>query len=153
MAKEKVSFEQVSEMCRLLSNRVKRDHYHPDLIIGVSRGGWIPARLVSDYLKVNRLASVGLSSYEKDKKKGRPKLVERLGVRIRRLEVLVVEDIVDTGDSLEVLDAYLKRLGPKEVRYVALHCKPWAKTLPDYFYRKTSAWKVYPWEKKEFPMP
>jgi len=124
---------------------VKKDKFKPDIIIGVSRGGWVPARFLSDYLDIGIMASVGVKSYAHTEKKGKPVIVEKLGADITGLKVLVVDEVVDSGETLEVLKEYFASLKPKQVKYASLHYKPWAKLKPDYYAAESKDWIVYPW--------
>jgi hypoxanthine phosphoribosyltransferase len=148
MDKYFVSFEEMASLCKDLAEQVKKDKFKPDVIIGVSRGGWIPARLISEHLGVEILASISVKSYDGCKKQCQPYLFEELGLKIKGLEVLVVDEVVDSGESLEVAKEYLDSLSPSKVKFAALHCKPWAKFKPDYFAKQTEDWIVYPWENK-----
>jgi len=48
MDKHYVSFEELVALCKALAEKVKKSKFRPDIIIGISRGGWIPARFLSD---------------------------------------------------------------------------------------------------------
>jgi len=95
------------------------------------------------------IASVGVRSYTKTEKKGKPYIVEELGANITGLNVLVVDEVVDTGESMEVVKKYLSVFKPKSMKFAVLHIKPWAKAKPDHFVEETKAWIVYPWEEVE----
>ena len=149
MMKEYVSFEEFKSSCKSLAGQVKKDRFKPDFIIGIAKGGWVPARFMGDYLGVDCVASIGCSSYHGQSKTKKPEITEKLGLDIKGLEVLVVDDIADSGESLEAAKQYLLALNPKKLKFATLHYKQHSKFKPDYYAEETSAWIVYPWEMAE----
>ncbi|HJX06347.1 MAG TPA: phosphoribosyltransferase family protein, partial [Candidatus Nanoarchaeia archaeon] len=99
----------------------------------------------SDYLDIGIMASVGAKSYANTEKKGKPVIVEKLGVDITGLRALVVDEVVDSGETLAVLKEYFSSFKPKELKYATLHYKPWSKHKPDYYAAESKDWIVYPW--------
>ncbi|HXZ98385.1 MAG TPA: hypothetical protein VED24_03360, partial [Candidatus Acidoferrum sp.] len=57
------SWDQVYDMLLELAKRVRDSGFRPDLIIGVSRGGWAPARVLSDLLENAYTASIRIEFY------------------------------------------------------------------------------------------
>ncbi|RLG97889.1 phosphoribosyltransferase, partial [Candidatus Bathyarchaeota archaeon] len=52
------SWDEIYDMLLRLAERIRGDRFHPDVIVGVSRGGWPPARVMSDLLGNPELANV-----------------------------------------------------------------------------------------------
>ena len=46
-----------------LSDMIQKSHFEPDIIVGISRGGWIPARILSDLLQNPKLANIATEFY------------------------------------------------------------------------------------------
>ena len=67
--------------------------------------------------------------------------VERVSGR-----VLVVDDVADTGTSLEFVVRRLKGKGAREIRTATIAYKPRSRVKPDYFVYETDKWVVFPWE-------
>ncbi|MCX6778267.1 MAG: phosphoribosyltransferase [Candidatus Micrarchaeota archaeon] len=145
------SWNKIDEMCKKLAREIRSSGFEPDFIVGVSRGGWVPARLLSDYLENPRLANIGIVFYKSaGKTMGKPKLTQRLDCSPKGKKVLIVDDVSDTGGSLMLVRKMIKERGAKDVRIATLHYKPHSKLKPEYFIVRTSAWVVYPWERNEF---
>ena len=68
---------------------------------------------------------------------------------IRGRRILLVDDIVDTGETLRVAKAYLESKGPREVRAAAPYVKPKASLLPEYYVKVVDRWVVFPYEYRE----
>lgn len=133
-----------------LSQNIQKASFNPDIIVGVSRGGWTPARVLSDLLENPEIANIKAEFYvgvEKTKKE--PMITQSVSVDVESKRVLVVDDVSDTGRSLQVVKEYLLEKGAKELRIATLYSKPWSVTLPDFYQKTTSCWVIFPWERKE----
>jgi hypoxanthine phosphoribosyltransferase len=126
---------------------VKKSGFDPEVIVGVSRGGWIPARLMSDFLDKTDLASVGVRFYlEVSRSEKKPEINQEIQVDVAGKSVLVVDDVADTGESMLVLRKYLLDKKVSELRIATIYRKPWSRFTPDYYSRETVAWVIFPWE-------
>lgn len=60
---EAPTWDQIYFMLLGLADRIRKDRFEPDIIVGVSRGGWPPARVLSDLLSNPNLANVRAEFY------------------------------------------------------------------------------------------
>ncbi len=133
-----------------LSDRIDRDGYTPDMIVGIARGGWVVARLFSDLLDINDLASVKISFYKGiDDKQKKPIIVQPVSESPKGKNVLIVDDVADSGESLLLAKKHLLENGARSIRIATIHKKPWSKVVPDYYISCTESWILYPWELRE----
>ncbi len=124
--------------------------FRPQMIIGLSRGGLVPARIMSDMLDVREVGVLGVTFYKAmGKPVDFPKITQELTMDLAGKRVLIVDDVADTGRSLMVAKDYLQRKGAKEIKIATIHYKPNSVFKPDYFVATTTAWIVYPWERHE----
>jgi len=138
-----ISWEKVDEALQMLAERVSRD-FGPDFIVGVARGGLVPAVRLS-HLLGGEFRTIHVQYYKGRRPLARPKLISDAGPL--KGKVLVVDDVADTGESLKfVVDRLAKR--GAEVKVATIACKPCSKFKPDYFAFKTEKWIVFPWEVK-----
>ncbi|MEM3421551.1 MAG: phosphoribosyltransferase [Candidatus Hadarchaeum sp.] len=143
-------WEYIHELCVELAEQVKRSKYNPDLIVAVSRGGWIPGRLILDFLGGPDIATIKVEYYVGFyKTRDKPEITQPLAVNVKGKKILLVDDIADTGRSLKVALEYLREQGAKEVKTAALYFKPWSLVVPDFYARKTDAWVCFPHETYE----
>jgi hypoxanthine phosphoribosyltransferase len=137
------------------------DGYKPEVILGISRGGWIPARLLSDmfearYLLEGKITSSILATMQIKfytaiaETHTKPVISQDVGVDIYQKRILLIDDLADSGESLECALDYLKLKDPKEIRIATLLFKPWSKVKPDYYVEESSDWVVFPHEYYEF---
>lgn len=144
------SWEKIHTMLLHLAQRIRKSGFEPDVIVGVCRGGWLPARVLSDLLGNPQIASVKTEFYlGVAERKNKPRITQHVSVSVLGKKVLVVDDVIDTGQSLRLVKSHVRKLGATEVRVVTLYHKPWSKTTPDYYQKRTSKWIVFPWETRE----
>ncbi len=144
------SWSEIEELSLALAEEVSASGYKPDVIIGVLRGGVIPAKLVADYLGVRRLATLEVKLYQGIGEPGAtPVVTQSLVADVRGLRVLIVDDVADTGKTLSHVMSYVSHYGPVEARSATLYLKPWSIYKPDYYAEETDAWIIFPWDKVE----
>jgi len=144
------SWEQIYEMLVELADRIRRNSFKSDVIVGVSRGGWAPARVMSDLLENPELANVRAEFYlGVAETKGEPVITQPVSTSVKGKKVLVMDDVADTGKSLRLVKTHLLDNGAIDVKIATIYYKPWSVLTPDYYIKKTSLWVIFPWERKE----
>lgn len=132
------------------AERICRCGFKPDVIVGVSRGGWLPARVLSDLLENPILANVRAENYVGiGKARREPALTQGVSVDVAGKRVLVVDEVADSGGSLKLVKAHILAQGALEVKTAALYYKPQSVFKPDFYEKETECWVVFPWELKE----
>jgi hypoxanthine phosphoribosyltransferase len=144
------SWDQIYDMLIELAKRVKDSGFRPDLIVGVCRGGWAPARVMSDLLENANTASIRIEFYLAPGVTARkPVISQAIMVPVKGVNVLVVDDVSDTGESLKVAVEHLDVCGAKAIRTATLYYKPQSIFKPDFFIVQTEQWIIFPWERLE----
>ncbi len=144
------SWDQVYEILLNIADRIRESNFEPDVIVGVSRGGWIPARVISDLVENTQLGYVTARFYVGvAETKGKPEITQPVSVSVRKKKVLVVDDVADTGESLCLVRKHLEERNATEVKIATLYYKTWSVLIPDYYGKETSSWVVFPWDRKE----
>jgi hypoxanthine phosphoribosyltransferase len=145
-----LSWRDVYNLTLQLSERIVTSGFTPDIIVGIARGGWIPARILSDVLYATTLENIRIEYYSDVGVRGRePKITQPLSGSLEGKTILLVDEVADTGDSLYHAIEYVKNLGVEEQRSAVLHLKPTSRVVPDYYMVETTSWTVYPWENRE----
>ena len=142
-----------SEMYTLLlelGDMIAKSEFKPDFIVGISRGGWIPARILSDLLDIPKLANITVEFYVGiGETKREPVITQSVSLPVRGKKILIVDDLADTGESLKLVNLYLKENGASEIKIATVFYKPWSVIIPNYYPKETCKWIVFPWELKE----
>jgi hypoxanthine phosphoribosyltransferase len=138
-----------NRLARVLAHKVIKSGYEPDIILGIARGGLVPARMVCDLLLKNDLLSITTQHWgiATNLGKARIKFSIPKEADISGKKVLVVDDVADTGDSISIIMESLKERTPLEIRTAVLHYKTCSTSIPDYYGEKLEEWNwiIYPW--------
>lgn len=138
------------ELCVELADRIRESGFKPDLIIGVARGGWIPARLLSDFLENPNVASVKVEFYvDIGRTSSQPIITQPCSAPVQGKRILLVDDVADSGRSLSLVKESLLQQHAEEIRVACLYYKPWSILKPDYYIKETTSWIIFPHEVKE----
>ncbi len=144
------SWDHIYEMLVDLALMIRHSGFKPDLIVGVSRGGWAPGRILSDLLENTHTVNVKIEFYLGLGKTARkPVVTQQISEDISNKHVLVVDDVADTGESLKVALDHVREKGPSEVRTATVYYKPHSIFKPDFFASSTTNWIIFPWERLE----
>ena len=122
-----ISREEISQTVARLAFEIKRDYQGKvPLLIGVLKGSFVfMADLIRHLDLPLEIDFVKLSSYGASKESsGKVKMVQGLRTPIKGRDVLVIEDIVDTGISVSFLLDYLGKRKPASLKLCALTHKP-----------------------------
>ncbi|WP_053240534.1 phosphoribosyltransferase [Pyrobaculum islandicum] len=149
-----VTFDEIVEWSRKLAEKIKESNWQPDVIVAVARGGYVPARLLCDWLGVSDLLSVQVVHWPSAAQIAEKAYVKYpINVDLSGKRVLVVDDIVDTGDSIELAKKSLEECcRPKEVKTAALQViTSVAKFMPDFYAVEVREWIwfAYQWNAVE----
>ena len=147
-----LSWEDAYALAEKVAQKITHEGYLPDHIIGITRGGWVPAVMLSDLLGVKDLLSVRVEHWgmtgEKDAK---AVLKYPLQTDLSGKKILLVDDLTDTGDSMAVALEELKKHKAEEIRTATLIHKKQSHVEPEYYAQKTDKWEwiIFPWNKRE----
>lgn len=133
-----------------IAGRVRAADAVPETIVGLTRGGWVPARLLGDRLGVKRLVSLRAQHWGVTATRdGAATLSEGLSGPVADESVLVLDDITDTGESLRLAVDHVARAKPRRLESATFLHIAGASFVPTYFAeemrREAWAWIVFPW--------
>jgi hypoxanthine phosphoribosyltransferase len=118
-----LSAEKIQARIRELAAQISADYAGQTVhLIGVLKGSWIFLADLIRYLDLEvTLDFLGITSYgNAQESSGVVKITKDLDSSIEGLDVLVVEDILDTGQTFEFLEGVLSAHRPKRIKMVTL---------------------------------
>ena len=127
------SREEIARTVDRLASEISRDYLgKAPLLIGVLTGSFIFLADLARHLDFPlEIDFIGLSSYGRGtESSGKVKMERALHTSITGRDVLVVEDIVDTGLTISYLLDYLRRKKPASLKLCALADKPSRRQIP-----------------------
>jgi hypothetical protein len=105
---------------------------------------------MSDLLENANTASIRIEFYLAPGVTARkPVISQAIMVPVKGVNVLVVDDVSDTGESLKVAVEHLDVCGAKGIKTATLFYKPQSIFKPDFFIVQTEQWIIFPWERLE----
>ncbi|WP_312909381.1 phosphoribosyltransferase [Natronosalvus caseinilyticus] len=143
------NWEYIYSLCRDVSDDVRRDAFEPDVIVALARGGWFAGRCICDFLGLDDLTSLKMEHYVGTaEKSGEPTIRYPMPEgSVEDKDVLIIDDIADTGGSIRRAQEYVEDRGAGEVRTATLQLLQTSEFDPDYVGEQLEewAWVVYPW--------
>lgn len=136
-----VTWDEIQFLCRALAERIHGEHPDITRILAITRGGLFPAGILARELNIKCIETVGIESYA-DKEQGQIRLLKQFSNDFTE-NVLVVDDLADTGNTLK----YLKK-SLKNPIVATLFVKPEGKYLVDFYAEEVpqSTWVRFPWD-------
>jgi hypoxanthine phosphoribosyltransferase len=122
-----ISATQIQDRIRDLAAEIDRDYSEgPVYLVGILKGACIFLADLARAMRIPvRLEFVGISSYGRGTStSGEVKLTKDLDVSVEGYDVIVVEDIVDSGITLSYLLQVFQQRRPRSLRIATLLDKP-----------------------------
>jgi hypoxanthine phosphoribosyltransferase len=128
-----ISRQRIDEAVARLAGEIRRDYAAgPTVLIGVLHGAFVFLADLARALDLPvEIGFVGLSSYGSGTiSSGRMEVFHELRADITGRDVVLVEDIVDSGHSVTYLCDYLRQRRPASLRICSLLDKPARREVP-----------------------
>src|SRR5437764_13814019 len=126
--------EQIQERVRVLGEQIDADYpENPIYLVSILKGSFIFLADLARALKRHavRIEFMGISSYGKEKtSSGQVKVTRDLDANIEGQNVLIVEDIIDSGVTLSYLTRVLEQRRPRSLEIATLLDKPERRIQP-----------------------
>lgn len=115
-------------------------------IVAITRGGLIPAGVIARELGVRVIETICIASYRAETERGAIELLKPLTETIFTRpgsEILIVDDLVDTGATAKVVRDLLP-----QAHFATVYAKPQGRPLVDSFVREFAqdTWVFFPWD-------
>ncbi len=118
-------------------------------IVAVTRGGLVPAAIIARELEIRLIDTACLASYH-DKSQNEVQILKPPHSAGDGTGWLIVDDLVDTGETGKVL----RQLLPK-AHFATVYAKPLGRSIVDTFVTEVSqdTWIYFPWDLEPQPSP
>jgi len=144
---ELMSWELFDELAKNVASKIIEFGFKPDLIVGLARGGWVLSRVLCDYIGVKDLVSLKVEHWGVTATPdGKAQIKYPFDIDLTGRNVLIVDDITDTGESMIIAKKYVTSKKPTCIKTAALRHIDGSKFTPDFFGDViTWRWVVFPW--------
>jgi hypoxanthine phosphoribosyltransferase len=151
MAREILTYELFGRGIRELAQQVADSDFEPDILLGIARGGLVPAGALAYALDCKNLFTISVEFYTGvDTRLDVPVMLPPfLDARdLDQARVLIVDDVADTGRTLELVHQFCSG-HVAEARTAVLYEKPQSIIRADFAWRRTDRWVNFPWSTQE----
>ncbi len=138
----RISWDQLHRDCKALAWRLM-DLGQWDWIIGIARGGLIPAAIIARELNVHLVDTVCVSSYTV-RSQDKISVLKDINTRpVQPGNYLIIDDLVDTGKTAQVVRQMLP-----DAHFATVYAKPEGRPYVDTFITEVSqdTWILFPWD-------
>jgi len=116
-----------------------------DAILGVARGGLSMAQMLGEYYDLREVYAINTIGYEDTQKKESVEVFNVPDLKFAK-QVLMVDDIVDSGDTLvEVLEVLNKKYPGITFKTASIFYKKTAKIAPTWYVKEPQGWIEFFW--------
>jgi uncharacterized protein len=146
------TWQEIDVICRQLAAQINEVF---DVVVCVLRGGAIPGVILANYLDIDQVlaikvmqrgqirgAGLGNGAYEADRG---VVVVPLNSVDLEGKRVLVVDDVLDSGESMRVVLHEVARHKPAVVKLAVMQKKDYSAIEPDFYVEVKRNWLFYPW--------
>jgi hypoxanthine phosphoribosyltransferase len=146
-AREVLTWDLFGSAVRQLAQQVVDSGFAPDLVLGIARGGLPVAGGLAYALGAKAVGTMNVEFYTGiEATLAEPVVLPPLldMDAVTGSTVLVVDDVADSGKTLDLV-LRLVRERVTDARTAVVYDKPRSVIRPDYVWRSTDRWIVFPW--------
>lgn len=145
--REVLTYERFGDAARELAQAVHDSGFVPDVVLGIARGGLLPAGAIAYALDCKALFTMNVELYTGVEESLDEPVVLPPFLDVGDLagkSVLVVDDVADSGRTLQLVRDFCAE-HTSEVRTAVLYEKPRSAIHADYVWKRTDRWIDFPW--------
>lgn len=151
--KHYLSWDDVEHLTLRLARIIQQAKGDYDVLLGIARGGTIPATLLAQVLEHGMVLTAHLKRYPKDQtdSEAMPQVVAfPPAEQLHGKRILIIDEVHDRGHSIIRAKQEAEKCEPLSIDTAVLHFKPgrneYQSFRPTFFVEQTKDWIVYPWE-------
>ena len=138
--KEYCTWQEIELLVEILAHMIQTSGNKYDLILAITNGGIIPARLIARELDINHIQFIPI--------RNKQLRIEEMLPLLKGTKYLVIDDIYDTGDTYNKVYSVIREFDCDfaflMTRYKNSNASLVSKVL------NHEKWIVFPWEKKRY---
>jgi xanthine phosphoribosyltransferase len=124
----------------------KCQDFNPEVILAIARGGVTLGHLLSESMNIRNLFTLNSIHYDNTKKLNTFDIFNIPDLS-KFTKILIVDDIIDSGESMvEILKILNNKYPNCQFKVATLFTKKTALMQPDYFIQEANSWISFFWE-------
>lgn len=139
------SYEEFKEDVKILAKKIKED-FNPDALLAIARGGMSLGHSLAVALKTRQLFALNSIHYDDTKKLDTIEIFNIPDLS-KHKKILLIDDIVDSGESLtEIKKVLLEKFPHIELKIATIFYKETALLEPDFKVKEATEWVDFYWD-------
>jgi len=141
----KYSHKIITSLASMINEAVEAGEIKkPNVVVAIAKGSLTWAKTLADWLNISNLQVIQLLHYQDvGERMDRPVILKGLNEPVINKNVLIFDNVADSGLTLEMAVEYLKMASKGEITTATLFYKPRSCFKPTFFAFKTSYWIVF----------
>ncbi len=144
-----VTWNEFHSLSLLLAQKILQSKTPIDEIVAIARGGLSLGLILTDFLQ-KPISTITIQSYTDIAKQGELTITSKLGKQIKGKNILLVDDIADSGKTFHRAIQYLQEFKPSTITTATLFYKPHSSFKPNFYAKETGRWILLPHEITEW---
>lgn len=143
-----ITLTEAYDMAYKVSSEITDTSEKFDIVVGISRGGLPPARMICDFLNIDTLSSLQIKHYKSGGKQlENVDITDPVDIDLNGKNILIVDDVNDSGKTLKAAHDHISSQEPALVKTAVLHEKENTSFKADYTGSILSDWRwlIYQW--------
>jgi len=140
-----ISWDEYFRLVNKLADEIIKSNKRYDRIVGITRAGLTLGHFLSDVLSLP-ISVFTIKSYSDIEKQETVEITEKLIADIKAKDILLVDELADTGKTFKKAIEYLQKKKPKSITTGAVFYKPHSIYKPDFYVETTDKWVLLPYE-------
>jgi hypoxanthine phosphoribosyltransferase len=141
-----LTWDVFGELCRALAVKVAQSGYAPDLVVGIAKAGVIPGAVIASMLGCDFFSMKISRDTGASRPRSRPKIIQAAPRDAVGKNVLIVDELSTSGDTLRMATNSMRQVGPEEIR-TAVNFVKVGGFRPDYYALETAGTIIFPWDR------
>ncbi len=140
----KYKYDEFTKDVQVLAHQIQT--YQPTVLLGIVRGGLALTQALSHALEIRNVQTIRTELYDDDVKRDKIKITAHLDFKADD-RVLLVDDIVDSGESLQAINTYLATTYPNlDFKSATIFYKNSSLVQADFKLKEAKEWIEFYWE-------
>lgn len=145
-----LDWEDLALLTNNLADQINGQARHLDRLVALANGGLTMVRHLADILEMDRISLLQIKSYTGiNENVSQPRIEQPLHINVENENLLVFEDIVDTGNTLKSIQQYLEEKKAASYTVATLVQKTHATVKAEFVGAEWDEWIIFPYETRE----
>lgn len=138
-----ITWEDIMDSCKAICQEADAT-FGPQAVVGIAAGGLIPATIIASILQIDLYPCLVTRKRRGRIVHQRPEVIVSVSEQVKGRRVLIVDEMVMTGETMRVVSMECKKMGARLVKTAAIwvSSESWKPTL---YAMESHGYVQFPW--------